>query len=350
MRDLPLRRVATPRGVLAVRELGPSEGRPLVLVHGNVSSGRFFSAFAASLVEASGGRLRVIVPDLRGYGDTEAGPIDATRGVRDLSDDLIALAEVLGLNRAAWLGWSMGAAVVMQLTLDRPGLVSHLILQAPVSPVGFGGTRGVHGAPNADDFAGSGGGVASPDFCRLLAEGDRSADSPQSPRSVLRAFYFKPPFALPPEEEDALVEAMLKGKLGPGYYPGDFTASTSWPGVAPGDAGINNAIAPKHLDLRAFGRLKSGPPVLWVRGADDAIVSDSSAFDLAYLGSLGLVPGWPGVESCPPQPMVGQMKAVLDEYAQAGGEVHSVVLPDCGHSPHIERPDEVRAAVLRHLG
>ncbi|MBK9648033.1 MAG: alpha/beta hydrolase [Deltaproteobacteria bacterium] len=350
MRDLPLRRVVTPRGAFAVREVGPAEGRPLILVHGNVSSGRFFSAFAASLVEASGGRLRVIAPDLRGYGDTEAGPIDATRGVRDLSDDLIALAEALELDRAAWFGWSMGAAVVMQLTIDRPGLVTHLILQAPVSPVGFGGTQGVHGGPNAEDFAGSGGGVASPDFCRLLAQGDRSADAQQSPRSVLRAFYFKPGFALPEDEEDALVDAMIKGKLGPGYYPGDFTPSTSWPGVAPGDSGINNAISPKHLDLRAFGRVKAGPPVLWIRGADDSIVSDNSAFDLAYLGSLGFVPGWPGAETCPPQPMVTQMKAVLDEYAQAGGQVDNLVLPDCGHSPHIERPDEVRAELLRLLG
>ena len=350
MRDLPLRRVGTPRGAFAVREVGPAEGRPLFLVHGNVSSGRFFSGFAASLVEASGGRLRVIVPDLRGYGDTEAGPIDATRGVRNLSDDLITLAESLGIDRAAWLGWSMGAAVVMQLTLDRPGLVSHLILQAPVSPVGFGGTHGVHGTPNAEDFAGSGGGVASPDFARLLAQGDRSADSPQSPRSVLRAFYFKPPFALPEDEEDALVDAMIKGKTGPGYYPGDYISSPTWPGVAPGVKGINNAISPKYLDLRAFGRVKAGPPVLWIRGADDSVVSDTSAFDLALLGSLGVVPGWPGAESCPPQPMVTQMKAVLDEYAQAGGQVDNLVLPDCGHSPHIERPDEVRAELLRILG
>jgi pimeloyl-ACP methyl ester carboxylesterase len=43
------------------------------------------------------------------------------------------------------------------------------------------------------------------------------------------------------------------------------------------------------------------------------------------------------------------MKAVLDEYAQAGGQVNTVVLPDCGHTPHIERPDEVRAEILRLL-
>ena len=75
-----------------------------------------------------------------------------------------------------------------------------------------------------------------------------------------------------------------------------------------------------------------------------------AAFDLAFLGSLGFVPGWPGAETCPPQPMVTQMKTVLDEYAQAGGQVDTLVLNDCGHSPHIERPDEVRAELLRLLG
>ena len=58
MRDLPLRRVVTPRGAFAAREVGPAKGRPLFLVHGNVSSGRFFSAFAASLVEVSGARAQ----------------------------------------------------------------------------------------------------------------------------------------------------------------------------------------------------------------------------------------------------------------------------------------------------
>ncbi len=42
----------------------------------------------------------------------------------------------------------------------------------------------------------------------------------------------------------------------------------------------------------------------------------------------GTVPGWPGVEVCPPQPMVAQQRAVLDRYAAAGGTVEEVVLDD----------------------
>jgi len=53
--------------------------------------------------------------------------------------------------------------------------------------------------------------------------------------------------------------------------------------------------------------------------ADDQIVSDASALDFGTLGQLGFVPGWPGAEDFPPQPMVTQMRHVLDQYAGAGG-------------------------------
>jgi pimeloyl-ACP methyl ester carboxylesterase len=89
------------------------------------------------------------------------------------------------------------------------------------------------------------------------------------------------------------------------------------------------------------------PPITWVRGDSDAIVSDASLFDLAYLGSLGVVPGWPGAEACPPQPVVGQTRAVLERYAAAGGAYREVVYQACGHSPHIERPAEVAAELIR---
>jgi pimeloyl-ACP methyl ester carboxylesterase len=92
--------------------------------------------------------------------------------------------------------------------------------------------------------------------------------------------------------------------------------------------------------------LSTKPPITWVRGDADVIVSDTSLFDLAYLGSLGLVPGWPGTDSCPPQPMVAQTRAVLDRYVAAGGTYREVVYAGCGHSPHIERPVDFAAVLL----
>jgi pimeloyl-ACP methyl ester carboxylesterase len=106
-------------------------------------------------------------------------------------------------------------------------------------------------------------------------------------------------------------------------------------------------MAPKYF--RAADELVAvapKPPVTWIRGDSDAIVSDTSLFDLAYLGSLGLVPDWPGLDSCPPQPMVGQTRAVLERYAAAGGSYREIVYADCGHSPHIERPAEFAATLL----
>ena len=60
--------------------------RTVVLVHGNVSSALFWQELMQDLPSD----LRVIAVDLRGYGGTEHAPIDATRGVRDFSDDLHA--------------------------------------------------------------------------------------------------------------------------------------------------------------------------------------------------------------------------------------------------------------------
>jgi len=103
------------------------------------------------------------------------------------------------------------------------------------------------------------------------------------------------------------------------------------------------------MDLSGITELPVKPPVLWVRGDADAIVSDTSAFDLAFLGSVGAVPGWPGESAFAPQPMVTQIRAVLDRYAATGGAYREVVLPEVGHSPHVERPQEFTVALLEHL-
>ena len=66
--------------------------------------------------------------------------------------------------------------------------------------------------------------------------------------------------------------------------------------------------------------------MLWVRGSDDQIVSDNSLFDLGMLGSLGAIPGWPGVDVFPPQPMISQTRAVLEKVSGGGRQ-----LPRGGH-------------------
>ena len=91
------------------------------------------------------------------------------------------------------------------------------------------------------------------------------------------------------------------------------------------------------------------PPILWIRGDSDQIVSDTSLFDFGTLGKLGAVPGWPGDAVFPPQPMVSQTRAVLDQYAANGGEYREVVIADAGHSPHVEQPAAFREAFIAFL-
>ena len=339
------RRVSTERIETHLLESGADGGVAVVFVHGNVSSSRFFAETLAALPDAYHG----IALDLRGFGHSETAPVDATRGVGDYADDVIALLDALGIDRAHLVGWSVGGAVIQQIAVSAPQRVASLTLSAPMSPFGFGGTRDVDGNPCYDDWAGTGGGTANPDFVARLGSGDRTADADTSPRSIMRAFYFKPPFALEAEREDAYVDAMLTTATVPGSYPGDMTTSENWPTVAPGARGVNNAISGRYCDLSGFADVEPRPPVLWVRGSDDQVVSDTSFFDFGFLGQVGAVPGWPGAEAFPAQPMIAQTRAVLDRYVANGGRYQEEVLADCGHSPHIEHPERFLALLLSHI-
>lgn len=319
----------------------------MVFLHGNASASRFFEETMLALPA----ELHAIAPDLRGYGRTEPKAIDATRGLRDFSDDLHALLEETGLGGGALhlVGWSVGAGVAMQYAIDHAARVASLTLIAPMSPFGFGGTKDAAGTPCTADFAGSGGGTAAGEFVKRITAGDTGEESSFSPRKVMNTYYVKPPFRAAPAREDVYVEEILSSSTEPGCYPGDLTTSTSWPGIAPGTLGMNNAISPAYCNLGAFAAIDPRPPVLWIRGTDDQIVSDTSLFDLGFLGKLGAVPGWPGDDVHPPQPMVAQTRAVLDAYRAAGGSYREVVLPDVGHSPHVEAPEAFNTALLEFL-
>src|SRR5438270_6840782 len=109
-------KIRTDRLEVAYLEVG-SGNSPIVLVHGNTSSSLFFQDFMLSL--AATNRYKIYAPDLRGFGDTEALPIDAMRGLRDFSDDLYSLAQTLGLASFHLFGWSMGGNIVIQYAIDH---------------------------------------------------------------------------------------------------------------------------------------------------------------------------------------------------------------------------------------
>jgi len=107
---ISLHHVETDRLRTALLSDGRTDGEYVVLVHGNVSSSLFWQETLLNLPDG----FRGIALDLRGFGDTETKPVDASRGLRDFADDLAALLDRLGTGAAHLVGWSMGGGVVMQ--------------------------------------------------------------------------------------------------------------------------------------------------------------------------------------------------------------------------------------------
>jgi pimeloyl-ACP methyl ester carboxylesterase len=322
--------VQTARLRMHLAQSGPEDGIPVVLLHGNLSTGRFYE----HLFARAPGRYRLLAPDMRGFGDTERKPIDATRGLRDWADDTAALLDALGIDQPPHLaGWSTGGAAIAAFALERP--VASLTFIDPVGPYGYGATK-LDGTPHFPDFAGSGGGTGNAEFTARLAAGDRSSEGDTAPRNVLNRSYWRPGHREPPEREEMLLTEVLKSVTGDDGYPGDMTPSEHWPGVAPGTRGILNALSPKYCDWSALVDLEPKPPVLWTHGSADIVVADGSPWEMGTVGSLGAVPGWPGADAFPPQPMVAQIRAVLERYRAAGGRVEIEMFEGSGHFPPID--------------
>ena len=336
-------RVATDRLELNVIESGPEDGVPVVLIHGNLSTGRFFE----HLFDVAPARYRLLAPDMRGFGDTEPLPIDATRGLRDWADDTAALLDALGVTAPPHLvGWSTGGAAIAAFAMERP--VASLTFIDPVSPYGYGAV-GLDGAPHFDDFAGSGGGGGNLDFAARIAAGDTSADGDLAPRNVMNSSYWRVGHREPPEREDMLVGEIRKSVAGDDGDPGDVGPSEHWPGISPGTRGILNALSPKYCNWAGIVDLAPKPPILWTHGAQDIVVADGSPWELGTLGSLGVVPGWPGADAFPPQPMVAQIRAVLSEYDARGGRVQMEWFEESGHFPPLDARERWNAVFFGFL-
>lgn len=114
MTDLPARPFHGRDGVqLAYRELG--EGRPLVLIHGFFSTAtvNWLRYGHAAAIAARG--YRVIMPDLRGHGES-AKPHDASAYPPDaLTDDNMGLIDQLGLTDYDLGGYSLGARTTVRM-------------------------------------------------------------------------------------------------------------------------------------------------------------------------------------------------------------------------------------------
>jgi pimeloyl-ACP methyl ester carboxylesterase len=100
-------------------------GTPLLCVHGWPETKRIFWRVIEPLVAAG---FEVIVPDLRGFGDSDVGP-DGFHDVASHARDLRSLVhDVLGHEQVVVLGGDLGGPVIQDLALRYPDWVDRMVL------------------------------------------------------------------------------------------------------------------------------------------------------------------------------------------------------------------------------
>lgn len=352
---------------------GAPDGIPMFFIHGNTSS----SIFWAPLMQLLSPYFRIIAPDLSGFGKTEFRAIQAATAISDWSDDVMHLANHLMLSNVVVVTHSMGGIIGWDMLRRYSDRIDWLVQIAPGSPYGFGGTRDEVGNPCFQDYAGSGAGLGNRELMKALQAGCRDLSfGAASPRHLLRTAILKSGTST--VWEDELVEGMLQTRVGTDAWPGDVQPSANWPGFAPGQSGVINALSPRYLGhltewlnfaarrgdsasdtvdetsfqtaptpaqrtaVVASAGLPAGrtsyPNVSWIYGDEDVLVSNNSLADVAWYGKNGMISDWPGVDVYPEQPMISQIRRFLEEYTRAGGSYKEHCIAGAGHSPHIENP------------
>jgi pimeloyl-ACP methyl ester carboxylesterase len=185
-------------------------GEPVVLLHGWPGDRTDYRA----VVELLAGSCDVVVPDLRGFGESEkhvadpAKQYDASAQARSV----VGLIHQLRLTRPVLAGYDVGSRVAQAVARHEPDLVRALVLAPPLPGIG---TRILEPGAQREFWYQS--------FHQLALAEDLLDGKPSALRDYLRHFWSHwsgPSFTLDDEALDHLVSV-----YGP---PGAFTASIAW--------------------------------------------------------------------------------------------------------------------------
>ena len=110
------------------------DGTPVVLLHGFPDSGRLWRHQVPALAEAG---FKVIVPDLRGYGQSDKPMEVAAYRMDVLVGDVLAVMSASGADRAHVVGHDWGACIAWATALMRADRVDHLVVLSVGHPATF---------------------------------------------------------------------------------------------------------------------------------------------------------------------------------------------------------------------
>jgi pimeloyl-ACP methyl ester carboxylesterase len=104
------------------------EGHPVVLLHGLTATHRYVVMGSKSLQR---GGHDVLAYDARGHGASDPAPSPEAYTYDELADDLLAVMDDAGMERAVLAGASMGAHTAVRVALEHPERVAGLVVVTP---------------------------------------------------------------------------------------------------------------------------------------------------------------------------------------------------------------------------
>ena len=107
---------------------GPEQGTPIVAVHGFASDYRLNWVGTRWQETLTNSGFRVIGLDCRGHGASDKPHDEAAYAVDVMTGDVVRLLDHLGVAAAAYIGYSMGARIGLEVILDFPGRVTRAVL------------------------------------------------------------------------------------------------------------------------------------------------------------------------------------------------------------------------------
>lgn len=112
-------------------------GPPLVLLHGFTGSAGTWAGLTAALADD----YTVVAPELIGHGRSDAPAAVERYRMSRAASDLVALVRLLGHDRAAWLGYSLGGRTALQVVAQHPDAVEALVLEGASPGIADPGER-----------------------------------------------------------------------------------------------------------------------------------------------------------------------------------------------------------------
>jgi pimeloyl-ACP methyl ester carboxylesterase len=264
-------------------------GKTVVLFHGKAFGCYYFQDVIQAL---TGAGYRVVAPDQIGWGKSPKPDIHYSFQL--LAANTAALLDHLGVGKVAALGHSTGGMTVTRFTLMDPDRVTHLVLE---DPLGLADYR--LGIP--------------PQSEETLYDHEVHWTDPTVIRDYVKGYFVHPD----PKIWEPLADVLVRVSLSPDYPRWARSAALTFQMI--------------YQQPVRYEYDRIVPPTLLIVGAEDHVVP---------LGQYAE----PGQAA-----RLGDFVELSAEAARDIPRATRVVVPECGHIPHLEAPEQFVAELLQFL-